>query len=186
MAHKYKYAFAVSAVILIAGSTLGCSSNTPITTGFQTANASVVVPSGQGRQHSSLFNVADPSSNIASASAPAQLGTKGRKPPGYSTSAPQSGQPTSVPAPVSQQALDTDSDIETGAMRSRPKGAAAGSPSSDQVINAATESPKVQTNEASSLKTPVVGSPEWKRDQRDSEEQEQRIRRVIEGICRNC
>jgi len=37
-----------------------------------------------------------------------------------------------------------------------------------------------------SMTTPVVGSPEWKRQKQESEKQEQRIQRVIEGICHGC
>jgi len=47
--------------------------------------------------------------------------------------------------------------------------------------------PAIDSSETSaSMTTPVVGSPEWKRQKQESEKQEQHIRRVIEGICHGC
>ena len=35
-------------------------------------------------------------------------------------------------------------------------------------------------------KTPAVGSPEWKREQQETDKQEREVRQAIEGICRGC
>lgn len=37
-----------------------------------------------------------------------------------------------------------------------------------------------------STTTPVVGSPDWKREKQKTEQQEQQIKRLIEGVCRGC
>ena len=35
-------------------------------------------------------------------------------------------------------------------------------------------------------KTPAVGSPEWKREQKETDKQEREVRQAIEGICHGC
>jgi hypothetical protein len=41
-------------------------------------------------------------------------------------------------------------------------------------------------NEMLSPTTPSVGSPEWEREKAYNERKEQKIKQVIEGICRGC
>ena len=52
--------------------------------------------------------------------------------------------------------------------------------------------PKTATTSAVSEKdslsatTPNVGSPEWKKEQAEDKRKEERLKQVIEGICRGC
>ena len=34
--------------------------------------------------------------------------------------------------------------------------------------------------------TPTVGSPEWQKEQRESERKDQRLKAIMEGICKGC
>ena len=107
--------------------------------------------------------------------------SRSNNPPGAST-----GGDPAAPSPASKQAQDTKPDAHTGATPLSPSTSGAVSQTSGQAAGAITNS-KAKTSAAPlSFETPVVDSPQWKKEQRISEEQERRIQHVIEGICRGC
>ena len=68
--------------------------------------------------------------------------------------------------------------------KSKPRPAATASASAASASAASASA--ASGNEMLSPTTPSVGSPEWEREKAYNERKEQKIKQVIEGICRGC
>jgi hypothetical protein len=70
--------------------------------------------------------------------------------------------------------------------KSKPRPAATASAASASASASAASASAASGNEMLSPTTPSVGSPEWEKEKAYNERKEQKIKQVIEGICRGC
>jgi len=187
MTRYTKHAFVICAVVPIAWSSAGGSSlvSNVGDTSRAIASQSDALSSAHAQASSELFKTSTLGWQLASTDEqkPREPTSRSRSNnlPGAST-----GGDPAAPSPASKQAQDTKPDVHTGATPLSPNTPGADSQTSGQAAGAIINS-KAKTSAAPlSFETPVVDSPKWKEEQRISEEQERRIQRVIEGICRGC
>jgi hypothetical protein len=82
------------------------------------------------------------------------------------------------------KAISAKNGSKTKHHSSQPRGTQDRSPASKDEARADSDTAPGATSSA--MTTPAVGSPEWKRQKQETEQQEQRIKRLIEGVCRGC
>ena len=144
------------ALILIVGSLLGCSST---------------VPGVDGGGLRIANKSAVPSHEQAELSSGLSGGTRVRP---------------ELASAAEPKAISAKNGSKTKHHSSQPRGTQDRSPASKDEARAEVAPPIDTGRTSSSMTTPVVGSPDWKRDKQETEQQEQRIKRLIEGICRGC
>jgi len=145
------------ALILIAAGLISCSPTVPGASGLRAADIRAAPSYAQTKLSSQSFGEAKGQSKFERAAATKAINAK-------------SSNRSKHHSIVAQDRSAPD--------RSQPSGHSAGAEPDSAIGTGATP--------PSSMKTPVVDSPEWKRDQQESEKQEQKIKRVIEGVCSGC